>query len=168
MGKDNLYKNLPKSPGVYIMKNIKGEILYIGKAGNLRRRVSSYFLRIHDARIEKLVSDIRKIEYKKTDTALEALILEAALIKKHKPPFNIREKDGTSFLYVEITDETFPRVLLVRGKSSAGGLRFGPFTSAGSIREALRILRRIFPWSIHTTNQRIYPNLRMTTNESYS
>jgi len=145
---------LPDSPGVYLFKDEKGGVLYVGKAGNLRRRVSSYFARPHDARIQKLVSGIKKIDYERTDTALEALILEAELIKKYKPPFNVREKDDKSFLYVEITREKFPRVLLARGKevkSHESGVisRYGPFTSASNIREALRILRRIFPWSTH-------------------
>src|SRR3989338_3305571 len=116
MKQESLYKHLPDSPGVYLMRGAKGELLYVGKAVNLRRRVSSYFLRPHDTRIEKLVSEIRKIDHRQTDTAIEALILEAELIKKHQPPFNVREKDDKSFLRVEITNEKFPRVLLVRGK----------------------------------------------------
>jgi len=165
---------LPDSPGIYLMKDGVGRVLYVGKAANLRRRVSSYFARAHDARIENLLSKVGKIEFKKTDTALEALILESRLIKKFRPPFNIREKDDKSFLYVEITCENFPHVLLARGsslptppKSASGGRRpgaksyggqgkvgvsskfYGPFTSAASIREALKILRRIFPWSTH-------------------
>jgi excinuclease ABC subunit C len=143
------YKQLPETPGVYLMKDENGTILYVGKAANLRRRVSSYFERPHDARIELLVKKIRDIGYQQTDTALEALILEASLIKKIMPPFNIREKDDKSFLYIEITKEKFPRVLLVRGKDVEGGMRYGPFTSASSVREALRIMRRIFPWSTH-------------------
>jgi len=164
-----LYKRLPETPGVYLMKGTSrtrasgtvrgthGRVLYIGKAANLRRRVSSYFTRPHDSRIEKMVNEVRRIDYKKTDTALEALILEAALIKKYKPPYNIREKDDKSFLYVEITDEAFPRVLLVRGKTlrQAQGKRYGPFTSASSIREALRIIRRIFPFSIHPPHKQV-------------
>lgn len=145
----NVYNKFPESPGVYIMKDARGRILYVGKAGNLRRRVSSYFQKAHEYRTEELVRSIKKIDYKKTDTAIEALILEAELIKKYKPPFNVREKDDKSFLYVEITKEKFPRVLLVRGKSVAQGKRFGPFTSASSIRAALKILRRIFPYSTH-------------------
>ena len=144
------YRNLPDTPGVYFMKNSRGEVLYVGKAGNLKRRVSSYFQKSHEYRIEKLIGAVRKIDYKKTDTALEALILESSLIKKLQPPYNVLEKDDRSFLYVEITKEKFPRVLLVRGKSLATGTRFGPFTSASSIREALKILRRIFPYSTHT------------------
>ncbi len=145
----NDYKKLPDTPGVYMMKNAEGKILYVGKAGNLRRRVSSYFERPHDVRIERLVSKIHTIDFEQTDSALEALILEAELIKKLEPPFNVREKDDKSFLYVEIGKERFPRVFLVRGKDAETGRRYGPFTSASSAREALRILRRIFPWSTH-------------------
>jgi excinuclease ABC subunit C len=143
------YKNLPDSPGVYLMKNKSGEIIYVGKAGNLKRRVSSYFMRPHDARISKMVSEIKNINFIETNDALEALVLEAKLIKEKRPPYNIREKDDRSFLYIEITDEKFPRVLLVRGRSVASGKRFGPFTSSGSAREAMKILRRIFPWNTH-------------------
>ncbi len=143
------YKTLPETPGVYIMKDGEGRVLYVGKAGNLRRRVSSYFEKTHDARITALVGKIKKIEHRITDTALEALVLEANLIKKYLPPFNVREKDDKSFLYIEITKEKFPRVILVRGKDNAMGIRFGPFVSAGNVRAALNILRRIFPWSVH-------------------
>ncbi|MCL4406148.1 MAG: GIY-YIG nuclease family protein [Patescibacteria group bacterium] len=144
-----LYENFPDTPGVYLMKNAAGEVVYVGKAANLKRRVSSYFTRPHESRIEKLVSEIKKIDYRKTDTALEALILEARLIKEYRPFFNIKDKDDKSFLYFEITKEDYPRVMFVRGKKKAQGERFGPFTSASSAREAAKILRRIFPWSIH-------------------
>jgi excinuclease ABC subunit C len=160
------YKKFPETPGVYIMKDAAGRVLYVGKAGNLRRRVSSYFERPHDVRIQTLVSKIARIDFEQKETALEALIREAELIKKITPPFNVREKDDKSFLYFEITREKFPRVLLVRGagvvegKSGAHtsgnvsqGKRFGPFTSASSAREALRILRRIFPWSTHDPDE---------------
>ena len=156
------YGKLPETPGVYLMKDTRGRVLYVGKAANLRRRVASYFERPHDVRIEALVRRIAKIGVRKTDTALEALILEAGLIKRLAPPFNVREKDDKSFLYIEITKEAFPRVFLARGggghgrgrgSAAAGGggrsARFGPFASASSAREALRILRRIFPWSTH-------------------
>lgn len=150
------------------MKDAAGKILYVGKAGNLRRRVSSYFERPHDVRIQTLVARIATIDHRDTDTAIEALILEAELIKKLLPPFNVKEKDDKSFLYIEILKEKFPRVLLVRGRDIAKkkslparlafapakragrqGKRFGPFTSASSAREALKILRKIFPWSTH-------------------
>ena len=131
------------------MKDAAGRVLYVGKAANLRRRVSSYFERPHEVRIQTLVAKIAKIDHEKTDTALEALILEAELIKKLTPPFNVREKDDKSFLYIEITREKFPRVLLVRGKDAERGKRYGPFTSSSAVREALKILRRIFPWNTH-------------------
>ena len=143
------YKKLPDSPGVYIMKDGDGRVLYVGKAGNLRRRVSSYFERPHDVRIETLVSKIANIDFEKTDTALEALIREAELIRTLTPPFNVKEKDDKSFLYVGITREKFPRVLLVRASDGFSGSQYGPFTSATSAREALKILRKIFPWSTH-------------------
>jgi excinuclease ABC subunit C len=157
-----LYERLPKTPGVYLMRGAGGKLLYIGKAANLQRRVSSYFTRPpsfaqasagkHEWRIDKLVSEIRRIDHRRTDTALEALILEAELIKKHQPPFNVLEKDDTSFLYVDIGRGAFPPVLLARGKDPTRGTRFGPFLAAQSLREALKFIRRIFPFSVHDTN----------------
>jgi excinuclease ABC subunit C len=162
------HKKFPETPGVYIMKDAAGRVLYVGKAANLRRRVSSYFERPHDVRIQTLVGKIATVEFEQKETALEALIREAELIKTLTPPFNVREKDDKSFLYFEITRERFPRVLLVRGagvvamRGTGGkgghavapqGKRYGPFTSASSAREALRILRRIFPWSTHDPDE---------------
>lgn len=151
------------------MKDAKGAVLYVGKAVNLRRRVSSYFERPHDYRISKMVSLIHSIETKKTDTAIEALILESKLIKKFLPPYNVLEKDDKSFLYVEITKEKFPRVLLTRGKdlkTPGRGLKiakqFGPFTSSSSLKEALKILRKIFPWSTHTSESLMSSALHAT------
>ena len=150
---------LPPSPGVYLMKDAKGRVLYVGKAANLKRRVSSYFAgphlrqgfggQAHDVRIERLANENRRGDYEGTGTAVEALIREAELIKKLEPPYNIREKDDKSFLSIVITREKFPRVLLVRGRNAPPGTVYGPFTSATSLREAMRILRRIFPWSEH-------------------
>jgi excinuclease ABC subunit C len=183
----SLYEKLPDEPGVYLFRDARGKILYIGKAGNLKRRVSSYFVKAYDSRIEKLLSRIKKIDCRKTETALEALILEAELIKKFSPPFNVREKDDKSFLYIEITKERFPRVLLVRGREAridaertqinadnfrrksassqrkSAAKQYGPFTSASNIRQALRILRRIFPWSVHAERD---TNIRMRANDT--
>src|SRR3989344_5671613 len=150
--REDLHKNLPDTPGVYLMKDRAGRLLYVGKAANLKRRVSSYFTRPHDYRIEKLVSEISKIGFEKTLNALEALVLESALIKKHQPPYNIKEKDDKSFLFVAVTKDIFPRVLLVRGKNADSKKYkgfYGPFVYSSSVREALRIVRRIFPFSIH-------------------
>ena len=142
-------KNIPESPGVYLMKDAGGNLLYVGKAANLKRRVSSYFSRPYDSRIETLIQRISKIDFDITGSVIEALVLEAALIKKYRPLFNIREKDDKSFFFVEITKEDYPRILLVRGRTQSRGERFGPFTSATSIKSALQILRRIFPYSLH-------------------
>ena len=151
MKKEKHYKKLPEEPGVYLMKNEDDEIIYVGKAANLKERVKSYFSKNKNRKIKKLVKEIDKIDFKKTGSVVEALILEAKLIKKHKPFFNIKEKDNRSFLYVAITNEEFPRVILVRGrnKDEIDGELFGPFTSSSDIREALRIIRKIFPYSLH-------------------
>lgn len=148
-----LYADFPNTPGVYLMKDERGHLLYVGKAGNLRRRVASYFSRAHDARIERLMRGVRTIEYIVTSSALEALIKEASIIKRFAPPYNIKEKDDKSFLYVEITKEEFPRVILVRGTEKKKGVRYGPFVSASEIRQVLTIVRRIFPFSTHTSER---------------
>ncbi|PIR97866.1 MAG: hypothetical protein COT89_02230 [Candidatus Colwellbacteria bacterium CG10_big_fil_rev_8_21_14_0_10_42_22] len=152
MLKDKL-KKLPPNPGVYIMKGQKDKVLYIGKAGNLKKRVSSYFSKKHTDKTASLIEEVKKIDYIETPTAIEALILEAELIKKYKPPYNFKEKDDKSFWHVEITKDEFPRVLLVRGKDKPQGERSGPFTNASDIRAALRIIRKIFPFSTHTPNK---------------
>lgn len=155
MKEEKYYKNLPKSPGVYLMKDKKDEVIYVGKAANLKERVKSYFIKNKNRKTKKLVKEINKIDFKKTDSVVEALILESKLIKKYKPFFNVKEKDNRSFLYVAITDEKFPRVILIRGrnKDQISGELFGPFTSSSSIREALRIIRKIFPYSLHKENK---------------
>ncbi|KKU19208.1 MAG: hypothetical protein A2119_01010 [Candidatus Colwellbacteria bacterium GWA2_46_10] len=150
---NKLVQSVPETPGVYLFKGAKGKLLYVGKAGNLRRRVSSYFNKSHSDKTEKLVKEIKRVDYVKTPTAIEALILEAELIKKFEPPYNFKEKDDKSFLYIEITNEEYPRVLLVRGKERPGGERFGPFTSASDVRSALNILRKIFPYGTHEADK---------------
>lgn len=149
-----IIKNIPEVPGVYMMYNKRGNILYVGKAGNLKKRVSSYFNKAHDKRIEELVKKIDNIKYTETDSVLDALILESKLIKDHQPIFNVREKDDKSFLWVEITREEYPRVLLTRGSEkdmnkNKKSDHFGPFVYASEIRRALRVLRKIFPYNTH-------------------
>lgn len=150
-------KKLPDSPGVYFFLGPKRKILYIGKATSLRSRVRSYFasdlIDTRGVRIVKMVADAKTIEYKVADSVLEALILEANLIKAHKPHFNVDEKDDKSFNYVVVTKENFPRVLLVRGKEllatypKGSCLKvFGPFPHGLQLKEAMRLIRRIFPY----------------------
>ncbi len=158
-------KKLPSAPGVYIFRGAGGKVLYVGKAADLKRRVSSYFMRAHDVRIERLVGEIRKIDHEVTGTAIEALIREAELIKKLSPPYNVREKDDKSFLSVVITREKFPRVLVVRGRNAPAGTIYGPFTSASSLREAMKILRRIFPWNEHDVSDIKYQVSGMRSGE---
>ncbi len=151
---------LPNDPGIYIFKNSKG-ILYIGKATSLKDRVKSYFANDLLATRSPLIADMvfkaTNLEFIKTDSVLEALILEANLIKKFQPKYNTKEKDDKSYNYVIITKEDFPRVLIERERNinfeklEANGLVkiksfFGPFTNATQLKEAVKIVRKIFPF----------------------
>ena len=148
---------LPKSPGVYFFRDGRRRILYIGKATNLRARVRSYFAKdIRESRgalIEKMVNDAKTLDWQETDSVLEALILEANLIKKYQPPANTDNKDNKSFNYLVITQEDFPRVLIVRGRElftkwydADIKYLFGPFPQGGVLKDALKIVRKIFPF----------------------
>lgn len=148
---------LPEAPGVYFFHDPDGNILYIGKATSLKDRVKSYLSNdLAETRGVRIVSMIREAEhvtYTQTDSVLEALVLEAALIKKHQPPFNTRDKDNKSFNYVVITNEDYPRVLIERGRTipekydeSDIKYSFGPFVGGGELKKAVKILRRIFPF----------------------
>ncbi len=144
---------LPPSPGVYFMKDADGKLLYIGKATSLRSRVGSYFVRPADERIAQMVTKIRRIDYELTPTAIEALMLEAKLIKKHQPPYNVMEKDDKSFIHLAFTREAFPQPVLIRAYELARMPKkqflkvYGPFKSAPSVRAALDALRKSFPWT---------------------
>ena len=140
-------KNLPKSAGVYLFKNKAGKILYIGKAKNLKNRVRTYFRspRKLDPKTARMVSQIDGFELLTTDTEVEALILEANLVKEHRPRYNINLKDDKRFPYVKITvHEKFPRVLIVRRLEKDGARYFGPYTSAIAMRKTVRFLCRLF------------------------
>ena len=142
-------KHLPDSPGVYLFKNARGAIIYIGKATSLKKRVRSYFQKAHDMRIQKMVSRIASVETRPTASALEALLIEAQLIKKYLPPYNVMEKDDKTFAYIAITDEPIPRLIVTRPtKKEQADMKYlyGPYTSAQTARTALKILRRIFPF----------------------
>lgn len=139
---------LPTSPGVYLMKDEQGKIIYVGKAVNLRNRVRSYFQssRNHSPKTIVLVEQIRDFEYIVTDSEVEALILENNLIKEHAPWYNIRLKDDKTYPYIKVTmNEEFPRVLLVRRRLSDGAKYYGPYTSTSAVRSTLKTLRRLFP-----------------------
>lgn len=150
-------KKLPDVPGVYFFLGSKKEILYIGKATNLRNRVRSYFAKdIKEKRselIEKMVAEAKTVEWTVTDSVLEALILETNLIRTHKPRFNTISKDDKSYNHLVITDEEWPRVLVVRGKDLTEKFteteikyHFGPFPSGMLFREALKIVRKLFKY----------------------
>ncbi len=149
-------KNLPDSPGVYFFK--KGRtILYIGKATSLRDRVKSYFsndlFKTRGVLLVDMVTQATTLDFIKTDSVLEAFVLEVEQIKKHQPHFNTKEKDNKSFNYVVITKEDFPRVLVVRGRNLERDevdfeykYMFGPYPFGSELREALRLIRKIFPY----------------------
>jgi len=139
-------KNLPTSPGVYIFKNARGKIIYIGKAKNLRNRVRTYFQSNSqmDPKTQGLMSKVAEFEMMVTESEVEALILEANLIHEHKPRYNIALKDDKHFPYVKITNEPFPRVLIVRRLEKDGATYFGPYTSAKGMRQTVLFLSRLF------------------------
>jgi excinuclease ABC subunit C len=140
-------KSVPNKPGCYIFKDDKGTILYVGKAVSLRSRVRSYFQASakHGLRIARLVSKTEDMEWILVDSEVEALVLECNLIKKHRPPYNVRLRDDKSYPYVVITNEPFPRVMFTRKLRKDGGRYFGPFTSAWAVRDTLRTLHKIYP-----------------------
>ncbi len=132
-------------PGVYRMYGAGDELLYVGKARNLRKRVSSYFLRASgNPRIESMVSQIRRVEVTLTHTEDEALILEATLIKDLKPRYNVYYRDDKSYPYVRISAHRYPRISYYRGAKTGKDLYFGPFPSASSVRETLQSLQKLF------------------------
>jgi len=130
------------------MHNARGQIIYVGKAINLANRVRSYFHASaqENAKTRRLVAEIADIEWIITKSEVEALILEANLIKKHRPRFNVRLKDDKRYPYLKITHEDFPRVLITRRMQRDDGHYFGPYTSTGALRETLDLLRRLFPY----------------------
>ena len=139
-------KKLPGSPGVYLMHNAKDEIIYVGKAISLKNRVRQYFRKstVKTAKIEQMVSNISYFEYIVTDSELEALILECNLIKKHRPRYNTMLKDDKSYPYIKVTNEDFPRILFSRDMKKDKNRYFGPYTSAGAVKDTIELLRKIY------------------------
>ncbi len=142
-----ILKTVPKKPGVYTMKDDSGRIIYVGKAKNLKNRLTSYFTGIssHDAKTKILVKHIDGFDYVVTSTEKEALILENNQIKKHKPKYNIRLKDDKTYPYIKITSEMFPKLEKVRKIQSDGASYYGPYTSALNVNRTIDVLNRIFP-----------------------
>lgn len=138
---------LPKSPGVYLFYGKGKKLLYIGKAASLHSRVRSYFQKSaqHSPAKTMMVQEITTFDIKQVDTEIEALLLEANLIKKYQPPYNVVMRDDKSYAYVEITNDEFPTIKVVRQLGKQGRY-FGPFTDMRALREALKVLSRIFRW----------------------
>jgi excinuclease ABC subunit C len=140
-------RSFPQTPGVYLMKDAAGRVIYVGKAKNLRARASSYFLKAaaEDRRTADLVREIRDIDYLEADSEVDALLLESRLVKDVQPRFNSDLKDDKTFPYLQITThEDYPRVEFTRTPRQKGVKLYGPFTSAGSLRGAIVVLQRIF------------------------
>jgi len=139
--------HLPAKPGCYIYRDDHENVLYVGKAVSLRSRVRSYFLPStrHGIRIARLVGKIRDIETIVVDSEIEALVLECNLIKKYRPPFNVRLRDDKSYPFITITIERFPRVLFTRKLRRDKSKYFGPYTSAFQVRDTLQLLHKVFP-----------------------
>ncbi len=136
---------LTTHPGVYRMYGGADELLYVGKARNLKKRVGQYFLRASgDPRIESMVSQIRRIDITVTRTEDEALILENNLIKEFGPRYNVMYRDDKSYPYVRFSSHAYPRISYYRGAKSPGDRYFGPFPSASAVRETLYTLQKLF------------------------
>ena len=139
-------KGFPDRPGVYLMRDENGEIIYVGKAKSLRKRVSSYFRHTHASpRLNKLVETIRDISTMRTETEIEALILENRLIKLYQPFFNVDLKMNERYAYIKITAEKHPRIIVTRVKMDDGAVYIGPYVRVSEVRALLRLVERYLP-----------------------
>lgn len=151
-------KLLTTEPGCYLMKNDDDKVIYVGKAKNLKRRVSSYFNREHTGKTKALVENIKDFEYIVTATEVESLLLEINLIKKYSPKYNILLKDNKSYPYIEITNEKYPRLIISRPRKVKGhkGKLFGPYPNANAARRTVELLNRIYPFrKCHTLDKKV-------------
>jgi excinuclease ABC subunit C len=142
---------LPTKPGVYLLKDKNGRVLYVGKAQSLRSRVRQYWQAGRGSqaplRIEQAMDRVADVEYTMVDSVSEALLLEATLIKRHQPRFNVRLKDDKSYPYIKVTlGDDFPRIERTRKLPKDGSRYFGPYASASSVDEAMNLIRRLFPF----------------------
>jgi excinuclease ABC subunit C len=150
---------LPDRPGVYLMKDARGDVVYVGKAQSLRSRVRSYWQKHGDYgdvhRIREVIDRVADVEYTLTDSVSEALLLEANLIKRYRPRFNVRLKDDKSYPYIKITlGDDFPRIERTRKLLNDGSRYFGPYASASSVDESMNLVRRLFPFRTCTIDIR--------------
>jgi len=142
-------KTLPHKPGVYLILDANGDVIYVGKAVDLRKRVRTYFRPSswEQAKVRAIASEAADLEFIVTDSELEALILEANLIKQHRPRYNVRLKDDKRYPYIKITwQDPFPKVFITRRMERDGGRYFGPFTSSPAVHRTLELLRKSFPY----------------------
>jgi excinuclease ABC subunit C len=146
-----LLGKLPQKPGVYLFKDSYGNVLYIGKAINLKNRVSSYFQKGETLgpKTNRLLRNSVTVDYILVDSEIEALLLEANLIQKYQPKYNVDLKDGKGYSYIKITRETYPRVLRVYKKINDKSRYFGPYPNGTSVRNILKVIRHIFPFCTH-------------------
>lgn len=137
---------IPTGPGIYFFKDADAQILYIGKAANLRKRVSQYFVsKDLSAKIQVMKQHVCDIDYVETPTEADALLFEATLINRYKPKYNTRLKDDKSYPVIALTDETYPRLYITHANKGMAGIFFGPYTDATLLREALRLIHAMFP-----------------------
>jgi excinuclease ABC subunit C len=140
---------LPERPGVYLMRDARGDVLYVGKATSLRARVRSYFgsSRGLEPKVLALAESVATIDHILTNSPAEALLLEATLVKRHQPPHNVRLKDDKHYPYLKVdVQNDWPRVTITRRVESDGARYFGPYASAGSVRRTLDVVKKLFPW----------------------
>lgn len=142
----NVVKTMPLGPGVYMMEARDGQVLYIGKASSLRKRVLSYFSKRTSLKTGILIEHVERIKWIECDSQEQALILEAALIKEKKPRYNVALRDDKSYPYIEITTEEFPRVFISRPKARTKSLLFGPYPKVKIVKSALNLIRKVFPY----------------------
>ena len=141
--------SLPERPGVYIMRDARGDVVYIGKATRLRDRVRSYFgsSRSLEPKVRALAEVVRQIDHVVTRNEAEALHLEATLVKRHQPIYNVRLKDDKHYPYLKVdVQHPWPRVTITRRVENDGARYFGPYASAGSVRRTLDVVKKLFPW----------------------
>ncbi len=136
---------LPDKPGCYLMKNINDQIIYVGKAKNLKNRVRSYFKSSHTGKVAKMVSEVADFETIVTSTNKESFLLEITLIQKHQPYFNIKLKKGTGYPYIKITNERDPQIKIVSKIKKDGGYYFGPYPNVYAAEETMHFIQKVYP-----------------------